>query len=245
MKLLVLGNSDTAGLFSGGDTWTQVLRERLSGSGADAATVIEIRFSATGAGAAAFAQRKVREFEPDVVILPVGTFAFTVGFVWVRVRSLFGARVAGWFRRIEEGFDRRTRRPGMKSAGINRFGRRAARAVFGAQAMASAESLAESYCDVLRSMARAEEVRVVVMVYPPEGGPYLVRGNLAEKRSQFLAAVETESENHLYQVIRAEGVFAHKSGGKPMTTPDGFHLNAEGHRLLGEALAGAILRVTP
>jgi hypothetical protein len=240
MDLLVLGNSDTAGLFSGGDTWTQVLRQRLNGSGADVNTVTEIRFSPNGAGAAAFAERKARELESDVIILPVGTFAFTVGFVWVRVRSLFGSRVAGWYRRIEDGFDRRTRMPGAKSSGINRFGRRAVRAVLGAEAMVSAESLAESYCAVLRSLARVEEAQVVVMVYPPEEGPYLVRGDLMKKRSLFLETIEAEAARHRYPVVRAEDVFSHRPDGAPMTTPDGFHLNAEGHRLLGEAMAGAV-----
>ncbi len=238
MKVLVLGNSDTEGVFSGGETWTQVLRQRLSTP--DAANVTEVRFSPNGARAAAFAERTAREFEAEVVILPVGTFAFTVGFVWVRVGSLFGARAARWYRRFEGGFDRRTRTPGAKSSGVNRLGRRTARALLGVQPMIDAKSLAESYCEVIRSLARIEQTRVVIVVYPPEEGPYLIKGNLAEKRSRFLAAIEFKSAMHHYQVIKAEDVFSPRDGDEPTTTPDGFHLNAKGHLLLGEAVAGAV-----
>lgn len=245
MKVLVLGNSDTAGLFSSGETWTRVLGQPLTASRPGIATLTEIPFAPIGAGAPAFAERKLRELEPDVVILPVGTFAFTVGFVWVRVQSLLGARAGRWFRRTEEAFDRRTRTPGMKSVGLNRFGRRAARFIFGARAMSTPGSLAESYGNILRALARTENVRVLVMVYPPESGPSLVKGDLTAKRARFLAAIEDEAMAHHFHLIRAECVFSSAADGQPTTTPDGFHLNAQGHRLLGTALAEAILQPTP
>jgi hypothetical protein len=240
MRILVLGNSDTGAEFSGGKPWTEVARRAVASRGADA-SLTEIPFSALGAGAPEYAERKLRELEPDVVILPLGTFAFTVGFVWVRVRTLFGERVARRYKRLEDRFDRRTRRAGGIQSLLNRGARRAARAVIGAQPLTTREALTENYRRILRAMARVEDVDVVVVAYPIEVGRFVVKGDIAQERRRFLAEVAAEAAAHRYALLDSDAVFAGAGGQIVPTTPDGFHLNGTAHRLLGEALAEMLL----
>jgi hypothetical protein len=240
MRILVLGNSDTNASFSGGEAWTEVAREAIAS--ADAGTTLtELPFSALGAGAPNYAERKLREVQPDVVILPLGTFAFTVGFVWVRVRSLFGERAARWYKRLEDDFERRTRKPGDVGSLLNRGARRAVRALIGTQPLTTREALTESYRQILRATARVEDVDVVIVAYPIEVGRFVVRGDTARERRRFLEDVAAEAAAHRYRLLDSDGVFSGPGALIVPTTADGFHLNAQAHRLLGEALAEMLL----
>src|SRR6185436_9071833 len=85
VDILVLGNSDTRGDFAAGETWPGVAAAIVQAATGEPANVTERGYSATRPEAAAFAEASARELRPDIVVIPLGTFAFTVGFTWVRV----------------------------------------------------------------------------------------------------------------------------------------------------------------
>jgi hypothetical protein len=241
VKILVLGNSDTAGRFSEGETWTGVARDAIAAGSDGGVSLTEIRFSALGADSPKYAERKVREIQPDLVILPLGTFAFTVGFVWVRVRRLVGARPAAWYKRLEDGFDRRTRKGGGLRRTANRWARKAVRATVGAEPLTSRAALTESYRQILRTMSRIEDVDVLLVAYPLERGPSVVKARTAgQRRQKFLAEMAEEAEAHHHAILHCDQVFDRTDDGAALITPDGFHLSTAGHRVLGEAVAALV-----
>ncbi|MEP7214674.1 MAG: SGNH/GDSL hydrolase family protein [Anaerolineaceae bacterium] len=245
MKILVLGNSDTAGMFAGASTWPRVAAELVYGQGVAVTEFNDVSFSAVGALGAAFAERKVRELEPDLVILPIGTWPYSVGFVWVQVRERFGVRAAKLYQRLERSFETRTGSgggsPSPSKSTINRAGRRFARTLIGARPLTTQEELTENYRQILRAIARIEAVEVLLVDYPAETGP-LAKKKLSTpaRRTRFLADIREEAEAHHYRLLVADDAFAAHPEGS-LITPDGFHLNEAGHRVLGDAAAAVIM----
>ncbi|MEX2080864.1 MAG: hypothetical protein WEC33_04545, partial [Dehalococcoidia bacterium] len=92
MKILLLGNSDTDGSFLNATLWPEVVREALEGHHGGSVSWVAERFSASASTGIEHAQVLVRKHQPDLVIVPVVTFAMSVGFVCVRIRDLFGER---------------------------------------------------------------------------------------------------------------------------------------------------------
>ncbi|MBI5946603.1 MAG: SGNH/GDSL hydrolase family protein [Chloroflexi bacterium] len=250
MKILVLGNSDTAGSHVSGTPWPHVAASLLAQRGVTVTGIDDVGFSAVGARAAAFAERKVRELEPDLVILPVGTFAYTVGFVWVQVRHRFGVRAASLYQKLERGFERRTGAAGGGSRSkarlsVNRAGRKLVRTVVGSRPLTTQAELTESYRQILGAIARVEAVDVLIVDYPAETGP-LAKKKLATpaRRAQFLADIHEAAASHRYRMLVADDVFGRFPEGS-LSTPDGFHLNDAGHQVLGEAVAAVIMQGGP
>ena len=144
MKLLILGNSDTSGLFTTGQTWSQLLVQGLRDRGIDV-EFQESGFVVLSPASAAHAENKVRDFEPDLVILPVGTAMFTVGFVYKRVETFFGKRAARWYRRAEHGFDGKTRDRGSLRGRANAGARQAIRRMVGTQTMSTQAAVTDGF----------------------------------------------------------------------------------------------------
>lgn len=237
VRLLVLGNSDTQGRFVDGPTWSAVLRDTLRSDLDEAVELTETGFSAISAGAASFAERKVRELEPDVVVLPLGTFAFTVGFTWKRLERLFGRRIAQRYRRAEEAFDRRTREDGHEPRRVNRLARTAIRSALGTEPLISQATLRRNYADILRAIARIENVDVVLVAYPPEQGRHVTVRNVARRREEFLRDLTAEARSRHYGVVDTAPLFSSAPAGDALLTADGFHLQRHGHELVGAAVA--------
>lgn len=240
MNILVLGNSDTRGTFVDGPTWTAVLRMAVATRSGAPVDLSEVAFSAVSASGPAYAERKIRELRPDVVILPLGTFAFSVGFTWKRIERLFGKRIAARYRRAEEAFDRRTREPGNEPRRLNRLGRNAARRIVGTQPLVSQRQLTDSYLEVIRAVARVEDVDLLLVAYPPEQGKHVTIRNLAAKRAEFLAGIRAEASRRHYRLVDSAPLFAAAPPGDDLLTADGFHLQRRGHELLGLAVAEAL-----
>ena len=241
MHLLVLGNSDTQGRFVDGPTWSGVLREWLSAEFSEPVTVTEVGFSAVSSAGAEFADRKVRELGPDVVVLPLGTFAFTVGFTWKRVERLFGKRIAARYRRGEEAFDRRTRERGNEPRRLNQLARKSIRRAIGTQPLVSQAQLTRNYLDIIRAIARHEDVDLVLVAYPPEQGRHVSVRNIERKRAEFLEAIGAEARQRHYTLLDSAPLFAGAPPGADLLTTDGFHLQRGGHELLGTAVARAVI----
>ncbi|MEO8540985.1 MAG: GDSL-type esterase/lipase family protein [bacterium] len=241
MNILVLGNSDTQGVFSDGPTWSGIARDRVAANLAEEVVVTEAGFSAVSASGAAYAERKIRELSPDVVILPLGTFAFTVGFTWKRIEGLFGKRIAARYRRAEETFDRRTREKGEQPHRLNQAARKLIRRGIGTQPLISQKDLTKNYAEIIRVISRFEDTDLLLVAYPAERGRHVRVGRIEERRKGFLADVQAEANRHHYRLLDSGPLFAGGADDGTLLTADGFHLQRGGHELLGQAVAAAVV----
>lgn|GEM_PF-4366652 len=244
VRVLVLGNSDTRGEFAPGPTWVQVARERLN-TGEPGYEFVERGFGPLGDTAAAFAGRLVGQHEPDLVVVPLGTFLFTVGFTWPRVRRVFGQRVADAYRRAEEAFDTRTRPSGAPPGRTNTMARRAARRILGTRPIARRTDVEDAYGRVLQELARHENLDVLLVAYPPERGRLVKVRRIEEERAAFLQALGGLASRRHFRLLDSAPLFAGREAEADMMTADGFHLEREGHAILGAAVAAAIREGRP
>ncbi len=233
MKMLVLGNSDTSGQFAAGETWVQILADGLGAGLGRPLEVRQVGFVLLSPASAAYAEREVGDFEPDLVILPVGTAMFTVGFVWKRVETLFGKRAARWFRRTEDRFDAGTRDRGRLRGGVNAAARKTLRRVIGTQPLSNRQQVREGFEAVLAALARTERAQVALIVAAPRGAHHH-RPGAREHRRAFLRAVEAASAHHHFAWIETDGAYAGVSSDAEMKNADGLHQTPAGHRMLGE-----------
>ncbi len=236
MKILVLSNSDTVGAMAAGPTWTERVRDTRPASDLPV-TLTTMFFAPVGAGAASYVARKVVAGAADLVLVPIGTYAFTVGFVSKRVERLFGTRVAARYRRLERGFDQSTRGRGGVRSRLNGLARTFARRVIGTAPLATVSEVSNTYEQIFGSLARLEQALVVVVTYPPEGG--LGRRHLDERRQCFKQLREAANRHHFAWVDGTEAV-ASLAPGEEAVTPDGFHLSPAGHRAMAEAVSREI-----
>lgn len=241
MKVLVLGDSDSAGTFNGGITWTKLVEASLSDG--EPVSVRSVAFSAVPAGAAAFAERKVRELSPDVVILLVGGFGFTFGFVELRIQRLFGKRAAAWSKRVESGFDARTRRPAEAPNRLNKFGRGLVRRVIGTEPLTTREQLTTNFREVFQALARLEDTDVIALTYPGIGH-HAHRRHARVERRRFFADLKRSAETHHFVWVSTEGMFDDLPDWHSYAV-DELHFNQLGHERIAELALDALRRMVP
>lgn len=170
-SLLVLGTSDSDGshLDRREDTWPWLLAAALAAPGEPGPTVHK-RFYATAPGALDYLERQLEATEPDIIVLSLTLYAFSVRTVANRIRRVAGARAGAWAERQFNRFDRAT---GPTAAGmsgrpawghaLNRAAHRAARTVIGTASEASPREVLRAYTTAIERLAREEDVRVVVV----------------------------------------------------------------------------------
>ncbi|MEX2080865.1 MAG: GDSL-type esterase/lipase family protein [Dehalococcoidia bacterium] len=239
MKVLVLGNSDTEGLAPGQPTWTRIAAQALGDAIGQPVDVQEVRFAVSTSTAAEFGARKVREAAPDLVIMPVGTFQFTVGFVWLRVRQLLGNRAGEWYRRLEVRLDSGTRGKGPIRDLLNRGGRKFARTVIGTRPICTSAELADYYTDALRALSQVEDIHVALVQYPGRSR-FTQAGKVKRERDVFLAAVKAVAEDRRFLWIDSAQAFVEAVGDAHTSSRDGYHMNELGHRVLGQHVAARV-----
>jgi hypothetical protein len=238
MKILVFGNSDSTGRFVAGETWTEMAQAALAKKRGTAVEVTTLPFSAEAPSAAAYVEKKTVGLCPDVVVLPVGSFAFTAGFGWVRVRALFGERAGQRYRQVEERFDARTRQGGRLRRTANIVARRVTRAVVGTKPLATREQVTQSYVEVLRTLARHENLPVIILTYPGRGAHARTKKAVAMRR-QFFADVKAVADACRYQWVNGEELFASIAGA--VHTSDNLHMNEAGHARLAQVMVDAVM----
>lgn len=243
MEVLVLGDSDSSGAFSDGVSWLQLLEGSLTGG--EPSAVRLVRFSPIPAGAAEFADGKVRELKPDVVIVLVGAYGFTFGFVELRVRRLLGQRAAKFSKRLESGFDARTKGRAGRPSRLNRLGRRIARAVIGTEPLTTREQLTANFKETFRTLARLEDTEVIAVTYPGIGH-HANTGKVPQLRKAFFAELKEYAEAQHLTWVSLEGLFADLPDWRTYAI-DELHFNPFGHERVAEqvrlALAGIGARV--
>jgi lysophospholipase L1-like esterase len=227
MDILVLGDSDSSGEHTGGVSWVQMLEFDLRQSGIDA-NVRSIGFSAVPASAPNYAERRVAELKPDVVVVMVGAWGFTYTMVQLQVEALFGKRVKEWYVWLEHRFESQTRTPGADPPPLNRLARRAVRRVIGTRAQISREQLTERYREVFRRLARFEDTDVIAMTY--QGiGDHVEAGNMPAQRRRFFAEVQRAADEHHYGWVHEPELFADLPNWHDYAI-DELHFNVLGHR---------------
>ena len=234
VNVLVLSNSDAAGSRTGGRGWGTMLAE--DGPALDV-TLVEFFGGALTAGE--YAVRKVRQHQPDVVVLPVGSYGFAMEYVEYRVRRLFGERAAAWYKRLERGFDSKTRPGGGAPKGTNSLARRLLRKTIGADPAVSQRELTRNVQETMRRLAGFEDTRVVVVTsYPGVGA--LATSRMAAKRAVFLRDVHQMAANHRFTLVNVEQTF---TGHGPISGMliDDIHLSPAGHDLLVQAVREAVI----
>ena len=68
MEILLLGDSDTAGIRIAGPSWPELLKADLDSDGGGAVTIHTVMFTPVPASAAAYAERRARERNVDMPI---------------------------------------------------------------------------------------------------------------------------------------------------------------------------------
>ena len=236
MRILILGNSDTAGLRleRGERAWPDLLRELRP-----ADTVEAIRFVPMG-GAVAYVGGKAAELEPDFVVIPLAVYVCAVGLVSESVGRRFGRRARSAYLRMERRYDGATRRKGEPGR-LNRAGQAAARRLLGTAPLAPAESVVAVYSGLLHELARREGTQVVVM---GDGhfGREIQRQNpsLPAVIARVQAAIRPVVERHHFSWIDAEAAMAATGRRHESMHDDGVHLSAEGHRIVAALVHAAL-----
>ena len=234
MLILILGDSDTEGSVTGGANWPSMVVDSLHSAGVGDIELSSRRFTAVPPNAAAYAERRVSELNPDIVILPVSAWGFTSEFVEYRVQKLLGRRAARWYKRLENRFDRATRDRRAAPAGANKAGRSLVRRVIGTAPQISAGELAEHYREVFRALARFEDTQVIAMMYPG-----LTVANLTPRvrraRASYAAAMREAAESHRFAWLAADQIFPRDDGIRQFALDD-LHFNEAGHRLIAEEM---------
>ena len=233
MKILVLGNSDTSGKFRPGPTWTQMvadgLRERLD-SGVE---LVNHPFTIIDASSAAYAERRVREAEPDLVLLPFGTMTFSVPFVWKRVERRLGKRAGQWYRKAEASFDRGVREKGRLRDTIYRAAKRAAHLALGAEPLSTRERVTEGMRALIDAVARVENTQVV-LIAAVSRGPQHEKPGARERRRAFLEEVRRAAGDRHFVFLDSDDAFPAEMTDLDVKNRDGLHQTSEAHRLLAD-----------
>ncbi|MGE3074692.1 MAG: SGNH/GDSL hydrolase family protein [Dehalococcoidia bacterium] len=242
MQILVLGDSDSAGMLTGGASWPQILERDLSDELGSPVSVRSVGFSAMPENAFEFAEKKVREASPDVTVVVLGSFGFTAGFVWLRVQKLFGKRAGRWYRRWEERFDGATRDDGGRPGRVNVSGRWLVRHLIGTGTYSTREKITENYLKVFRVLSRFEDMQFVIFAYPGIG-EHARQGKGPALRKKFFGDLRAVAEDYHFRWVDGAAAFAGMDFAELRL--DDLHFNPRGHAILANAVKDAVLAAVP
>ena len=238
VKILILGDSGSSGVLTGGVSWTDILRDRVSGLAGEDVETKHSTFVPTGERAPGIAAARVEEHHPDVVVVPVGNYVFSAPFVWLRVQRLFGRRAGRWFRGIEQRVESVTYEKGNFRQRVNSGLRALAQKVIGAEPITTAEESAACYEETFRRLAQTEDIQVVVVTH---GGRRQIYKDpeKAAQRTRYMAAVRASAEQHRFLFVQTAAAFAGDLGTGESIQSDGLHGNVSYQSVMGEFVADA------
>ena len=235
MKILVLGESDTSGSRTGGISWPGVLQERLEAAG-ELVAMDHATFIPTGERAPDIAAKRVAEHQPDLVLLPVGAWAFTTTFVWLRVQRLFGERAGRWFRDMEQAVDGATYEKGSLRGRLNRFLRAAAHRLIGAEAITTRAESTGVYVETINRLAREEALELIAVPYARRRAVYN-DPRQARERQLFMDAVRATVEARHFLWLDPEEVVPGGSDAAVAIQSDDLHTTTVAAKATGELVA--------
>lgn len=240
MRIAVLGNSDTSGLFlaAGEKSWPVLLRERLPESLGEDVAVDSWRWAPFNPDAVDRALGLVDRADPDIVILTLASFWCTVGTVRAGVDRRFGKRAGRLYGRAEAAYRSRFERHGPPGTAANGLGRRVSRRLLGAATYMSLDAFIATYAELIRALSQREHLLVLVL------GDHHFNERLRQRVRAISPAIE-RIEAAIRPLVRERQLDwgdleqAISAGGRreEMISFDGVHMTPEAHQRVAEALA--------
>jgi lysophospholipase L1-like esterase len=242
LTLLVLGESDSAGqgLADTSDAWPNQVRLGLTALTGREIRLVHRQLAIHPPNAVEFAMKCVAESRADLVILPLSTHSFSIQRVSLKARDRFGVRGERFCARLEARF---RRIPGIGRAGSlpDRAGRALGRLVIGARPYATYENTSAAYKEIIRRLAAAESLGVLVTGATCQGRALQdLDPSLTGMTARFNAAMRPVALQHRFAWLDREAVFVAAPNREAAYQPDGIHKSPYGHALLGQAMAGAM-----
>ncbi len=239
MKILVLGHSGSAGGTLGDPqaAWRHVLPKDLEARiGQPVELAHELLFTHVP-GALERADKLLDRHHPDVVIVPLTTNAASVKFVSNRVRQLVGKRAGDWFDRTGQKLDAQTRHRGTVGTKLNEGSRWLAHRLIGAAPSTSEREMAEGYFELLRRLAREENLDVIVLG-AARHARIASRENRQERSliARFHKEITGECARLHFAFVDKEKAYDATGDYASTFYADGIHNNELGHRIQADVL---------
>lgn len=198
------------------------------------------RFVPTGSRAAEIAVDSVTKYQPDLVLLTVGNYVFSVRFVWLRVRRLFGRRAGRWFRNMEEKINAATYDRGHFRGQVNASLRRIAHLLIGGDTVTTREECEAVYEETFKQLARFEDVQVAAYTYAGRRNAFRNAREIAE-RAAFVGSIRSLAEERHFLFIDTVPAFSDRPVGPTFLQSDKLHGTDEYQTIMGEFVAAALL----
>ena len=165
MRILIFGHSDTAGfgLRDPGQAWPRLLEAGLRTAGLADAEVVHRRFNILRPGPVGYIDSQVGMLNPDVFVLPLTGYTFSLPLVSVSVRRRFGASAERLYLRFEAAVSEALTPEGQLKRRTNALARRFARRVLGQATQMPLATAIEMHEEVIRALSAREGLRVVVI----------------------------------------------------------------------------------
>jgi hypothetical protein len=236
VRVLVFSNSDVVGSFIGGEGWGTMLAQ----SDPLALQVTTAAFFPGAPTAAAYAAKRVAELKPELVVLPVGGYGFTNGYVEFRVKRLLGRRAAAGYKAVEQWFDRKTRTEGEAPRGLNAFARMVSRHTIGTEPQTSQAEITGYVCRTLDALAQFEHTTTILVTWYPGLGRN-AEPKVLRNRRRFFKEISDRAKLHRFPVLAVDQMLEHHGRAEQFVIDD-IHFNTAGHRLIAAAIREAIDR---
>ena len=236
MKILVLGESESAGTQSGGVSWATLFRDRMADELDSPVEYVHTTFIATGERAASIALERVKEHEPDIVLMPVGGYVFNTRFVWLRVQRLFGRRAGRWFRTAEVKVDAATYERGSVRGRLNDLARRLTHRLIGGEPITTRQESAAVFAETFQQLAQVENVQVVAVGYPRTRTLFDDPKDRREAEL-YLGAVRDSAEQRHFLFVDSDLAFRDHPDPHGTLQADDLHGTFEYHDAMAEHLA--------
>lgn len=245
MRLLVIGSSDTGGgsLADPALAYPRLVGQELGAAIGEAIEVVNLPVVHVGPKAVPRVVDALGKHQPDIVIFGYGAYAFIIATVANRVRRRYGERAYRFYHKIERRFETATASPiGGEGARLNRWGRWLAHRVIGAETQAGQEEVTGIQVEILRELSQRERL-IVVMLGAPDVPASLVRDN---KMANVLLDEHRKRMTHIaighrFLIADCVDVFRAAPERETLSTSDGIHKSAAGHRIQADAIMQTLL----
>ena len=247
LRILVIGSSDTGGATLGNpqDAYPWVIKREFAEALAHEVEVVNLPVVHVGPKAVPRVEAALERENPDIVIFGYGAYSFIIASVGQRIRRRYGERAYGWYRKWEERVQKRTGGEDSTPTRSGDLGRRIARKLIGAEALASREEVAGIQAEILSRLARREGTTVVMLAAPDV--PYaLVRYNpkaniLLGQHREHMTAI---ARGHHFLIADCVQAFRDAPVREHLSTSDAIHKSAAGHRIQADCIM-KVLREAP
>lgn len=238
MRVLVFGHSDTDGsmLADRAESLPRIIESELPELLGEPVEVTFRRIFPNRPAAALYVDRVLAEDEPQYVILALGSAAFALRTVALRLRHL-GSRPQRWCDAVSRHSERHARRLGPPGVAAYTVVQRGVRKIVGTETLYTPESTIEAYRAIFLRLAREEKTEVAIV----GGSHYHSRHYRLDREFPFRIIgvkeiVRQVALDHYFTWVDWEAVICAAGDPDEYYLPDGVHRSAAGHRVLADAL---------